>query len=88
MSGSGGRQPDPATICFGLSLELDRQSCAAYLELLGRPELARTLASRLSSEEIDSLVEIIGSLMRSHLSKKEYHHLFLGQDHSHDHSVR
>lgn len=81
-------QPDPATICFGLSPELDRQSCAAYLQLLGQPELAHALASRLSLEEVEALVELISSLMRKHLSKQEYHQLFLGQNHVHEDSVR
>ena len=75
--------PDPATICFGLSPELDRQSCGAYLQLLGRPELAQTLSSRLSQAEIERLIELISGLMRTHLSKHEYHSLFLGEEHSH-----
>ncbi len=72
--------PDPQAICFGLSSELDRQSCAAYLQLLGNPKLAETLASRLSSEEIEELVELSSSLLRKHLSKREYDTLFLGED--------
>lgn len=74
-------QPDPAKICFGLTPELDRSSCALYLQLLGRKECAELLARRLSSEEIDELINIISTLMRNHLSKKEYHHLFLGEEH-------
>jgi hypothetical protein len=75
----GYRRPDPAAICFGLSPEHDQQSLAAYLQLLGHPELANTLAARLSSEEIEKLIDHLGSLMRQHLSKTEYHHLFLAQ---------
>ena len=90
MSSSGNAvpvQPDPATICFGLSPDRDRQSCAAYLQLLGRPELARTLSSRLSSDEIEAVINLVGSLMRTHLSSEEYHRLFLGKNHDHDHSA-
>ncbi len=83
MSENSPMPPDPATICFGLSPELDRQSCGAYLQLLGRPELAQTLSSRLSQAEIDQLIELISGLMRTHLSKHEYHSLFLGEEHSH-----
>jgi len=76
------QQPlDPSTICFGLSPELDQRSCATYLQLAGHPEFARIFASRLSPEEIDSLVDIISALMRKHLSKQEYHQLFLREDH-------
>ena len=75
--------PDPQTICFGLSSELDRRSCASFLQLLGNPELAETLASRLSPEEIEEFVELGSSLLRRHLSKEEYHRLFLGEDPAH-----
>ena len=83
MSGSSPKSPDPAAICFGLSPELDQRSCAAYLQLLGRHELAQTLCSRLSQAEIDQLIELISGLKRTHLSKHEYHTLFLGEEHSH-----
>ncbi len=76
--------PDPGMICFGLSPELDRQSLASYLQLLGHVELSTTLAARMSSAEIEELIDLIGALMRQHLSKKEYHHLFLGQGAAHD----
>ena len=82
MSGLSHAPPDPRTICFGLSTELDRQSCAAYLQLLGRSELSHTLSSRLSQEEIDQLIDLLSGLMRTHLSKHEYHTLFLGEEHS------
>lgn len=73
--------PDPGAICFGLSEELDRQSCAAYLRLLGRTELAQTLSARLSPREIEELIDLISSLMRKHLTTPEYHSLFLHEQH-------
>ena len=75
--------PDPAAICFGLSTELDRSSCAAYLQLLGREPLASTLAERMDSAEIEQLVDFCTALLRRHLSKQEYHRLFLQEDHAH-----
>lgn len=69
--------PDPRHICFGLSEELDASSCALYLQLLGRKPFAETFAQRLSSQEIELLVDTIGSLMKRHLSEQEYHALFL-----------
>lgn len=72
-----------STIMFGMTPEQDRESCCTYLQLLGRREFAETLSSRLSPEEIERLVELTASLMRKHLSKQEYHKLFLGDDHHH-----
>ena len=76
--------PDTATICFGLDGELDRRSCATFLKLLGQSRLAETLAGRMSSQEIEHLVGLCSSLLRQHLSKREYHDLFLQQDHYHE----
>ena len=75
--------PDPTKICFGLSEELDTTSCAAYLQLIGRKEFAEVFAKRLSSSEIETLVDMLGSLMQKHLSKQEYHKLFLMDEHHH-----
>jgi hypothetical protein len=76
--------PDPSEICFGLSEEQDRISCESYLQLLGRKEFAELLAKRLSTEEIEALVELTGTFLRTHLSKQEYHSIFLLGDHQHD----
>ncbi len=83
MSAPQDNSLDPAAICFGLSPELDKQSCSAYLQLLGQPELAQTLSARMSPEEIEKLIELTSSLMRKHLCKQEYHQLFLGQNTAH-----
>ena len=69
-------QPDQ--ICFGLSSELDKQSFSCFLQLAGKPEFADVLSERLSSQEIDSCVNLIMDLLRRHLSEDEYHRLFLG----------
>jgi hypothetical protein len=69
--------PEPAQVCFGLSQEQDRESCRIFLQLLGRPENAELLSGRLSSAEIDQLVELASNLLRTHLSRQEYHQVFL-----------
>lgn len=74
----------PSQICFGLNQDLDRQSLSCFLQLAGRKDFADTFASRLSSIEIERFVDEFTDLMRKHLSKTEYHRLFL-QDDSHDH---
>ncbi len=76
--------PDPSKMCFGLSPELDRTSCASYLQLLGRKDFSELFADRLSSEEIEIVVDMIGSLLHKYLTKQEYHRLFLLDDHGHD----
>ena len=78
------RTISPSQICFGLSQELDRTSFSCYLQLIGRKEFAETLAARLDSLEIERFVDEFTGLMHKHLSKAEYHQLFLLDD-SHHH---
>ncbi|PHR24615.1 MAG: hypothetical protein COA36_15100 [Desulfotalea sp.] len=76
---------DASKICFGLTTELDQQSLATFLQLCGRPQFAEEFASRLSSEETTELVDHVMKLLRNHLNENEYHRLFLGDTHHHDH---
>lgn len=77
----------PSQICFGLNQDLDRQSFSCFLQLAGRTEFADLLAKRLSSEEIEEYVDSFTGLLRKHLSKNEYHQVFLGDD-SHHHTSK
>ncbi|HIQ37991.1 MAG TPA: hypothetical protein EYH36_08380 [Desulfocapsa sulfexigens] len=76
---------DPHQMCFGLNLELDRESITCFLQLLGRPELARTLANRLSSEEIQEIVHYFTGVLKKNMSEDEYHELFLLEQSPHPH---
>ncbi|MFT5697238.1 MAG: hypothetical protein ACI8ZB_000086 [Desulforhopalus sp.] len=78
-------KPDASKICFGLTKELDQQSLATFLQLCGRPQFAEEFSLRLSSEETIEFVDHVMKLLRSHLNENEYHRLFLGDTHHHDH---
>jgi len=80
-------KPDPSSICFGLTEELDRQSLAGFLKLCGQDDFVKAFAPRLSSEEILNFTDHVMELLRKHLSEEEYHRLFLGdkEHHQHDH---
>lgn len=77
---------NPHEMCFGLNTELDQQSVAVFLQLLGRRELAETLASRLSSEEIGTFVQLSTGLLKKYMTEDEYHELFLCEESPHKHS--
>jgi hypothetical protein len=68
---------EPDKMCFGLTEELDRQSLSTFLQLSGRPEFTEIFAKRLSSAEIIQFVDTFFELLKKHLSKNEYHQLFL-----------
>ena len=74
---------DPHQMCFGLSTELDRESVACFLQLLGNKKLAETLAKRLSSAEIEEFIHLTTGLMKKNMTEDEYHELFLQEESPH-----
>ena len=67
-----------ASICFGMNRDLDEQSLAVFLQRASSDELLATLIPRLGEDEVATVVDFITGLMHKHLSKQEYHQLFLG----------
>lgn len=71
-------------ILFGLNRVEDERSLADFLRLFSHEELSSVLIPRLSDDEIHEIVDLLATVMRKHLTKKEYHTLFLADpDHSH-----
>jgi TorA maturation chaperone TorD len=68
-------------ICFGLNRELDEQSLALFLGLFSQEKLLNALIPRLKEEEITGLVQQLTQLLHNHLEEKEYHELFLNDEH-------
>lgn len=68
---------EPHQMCFGLNLELDRESIACFLQLMANPELTETLTSRLSSDDIQKIVHSFTGILKKNLTEDEYHQLFL-----------
>jgi hypothetical protein len=70
---------DPPEMCFGLDLETDRRSLAAFVRRLASPPLLELLCSRMDGEEIAGLADTLTGVLKRHLSHEEYHRFFLGQ---------
>ena len=67
---------------FGLDRKTDEQTLVYYLQKVADDDLARTLAERMSDEELEQVFSLLNRLMRSHLNDGEYHRLFLkDEDH-------
>ena len=75
---SGVEKIDPRQIVFGLDRKEDERSLAEFLQLFAQDRLTSVLIPRMSDNEIDQTVEMLSTIMRTHLSEKEYHLLFLG----------
>ena len=78
-----GERPDAGDIFFGLNRQEDERSLAAFLRIIGDERLGSILIPRLSDAEIEQVVDLFSTLMHRHLSKQEYHALFLGEPDNH-----
>ena len=78
-----GNETDVQTILFGLNRSEDERSLVSFLKLFCREKLTSLLIPRMTDSEIQQTVELLSAVMRNHLSEKEYHALFLGDDSRH-----
>jgi hypothetical protein len=62
---------------FGMNRTSDEDTLVYYLQKISDDTLARTLVQRMTSEEQRDIFDMIGRLLKTHLSEDEYHRLFL-----------
>ena len=66
---------------FGLDRQTDENSLVVYLQKFSDDELMANLKKKMSSEEINQVVDLIHRIMSKHFDEEEYHRLFLKDDH-------
>ena len=64
-------------VAFGLARDIDEASLIVTLQKFSDDRLLEVLRSRLSEDEIRKTVDWIMALLHAHLTKEEYHRLFL-----------
>ena len=64
-------------VAFGLTRDIDEAFLIVTLQKFSDDRLLEALRGRLSEDEIRRTVDWIMALLRAHLSKEEYHRLFL-----------
>ena len=72
-------KPHVADICFGLNRATDEQSLRVFLEKCAEDSVLDVIVPRLSDNELSDIVNFLTGVLHRHLSKKEYHRLFLGE---------
>lgn len=72
-------KPHVADICFGLNRATDEQSLRVFLEKCAEGSVLDVIVPRLSDEELAGIVSFLTGVLHRHLSKKEYHRLFLAE---------
>jgi TorA maturation chaperone TorD len=61
----------------GFDRETDLATLQVYLQKFSDDQLMEKLLPRLSDEEISQIFRVIGQTLSRHLSREEYHGLFL-----------
>ena len=69
---------------FGLNRVEDERSLVSFLNFFGNKRLTEVLVPRMTDDDIRETVSFLTKIMHKHLSEKEYHTLFLG-DENHNH---
>jgi hypothetical protein len=62
---------------YGFSREVDEYTLTYYLQKFSDDENIAVIRSKMSDEDMDTLFNLLGGLLRKYLTDEEYHRLFL-----------
>ena len=62
---------------FGLDRETDERTLTWYLQKFSDDDHMALIRERMSEEDLKTLFDLLGSLLKKHLSEEEYHSVFL-----------
>lgn len=65
---------------FGLDRPTDENTLIYYLQKFSDDKLIKTMVKRMTDQEMLSLFDHLGALLKNHLTEEEYHHLFLKEE--------
>ena len=66
---------------FGWDRETDENTLICYMQMFSDDRLMKTLAGRMSDAELEELHRLVNRFLIQHLNDKEYHELFLKEEH-------
>jgi hypothetical protein len=62
---------------FGFNRETDENTIVYYLQKFSDDRVMQTLVKRLTDQELTDIFDLLTRLLKTHLTEKEYHGLFL-----------
>lgn len=62
---------------FGFNRETDENTVVYYLQKFSDDDLMETLKKKMSDQELAELFNLMGRLLKKHLTEPQYHALFL-----------
>ena len=66
---------------FGLDRETDEKTIIYYLQKFADDTFIETAVKRMTDEELEKIFSLLSQLLKEHLSEREYHSLFLKDNH-------
>lgn len=66
---------------FGLDRKTDEHTVMYYLQKFSDDTFVETITERMSDEELEEIFSLLSRLVKEHLSEREYHQLFLRDNH-------
>lgn len=65
---------------FGMDRETDESTVICYLQMFSDDRLMEMMRQRMSNEDLTAVFELLGGLLKRHLTEEEYHEYFLKDD--------
>ena len=62
---------------FGFNREIDECTLTVYLQKFSDDDLMALIRSRMSSQDLETLYNLLARLLKTYLSEEEYHAYFL-----------
>ncbi len=68
-------------VAIGMDRETDENTIVYYLQKFSDDSFMEHLKKKMTDDDIEKVFSMISGLLKKHLSEKEYHGLFLKDDH-------
>lgn len=65
---------------YGLDRRTNEDTVQVYLQKFSDDDLMKTVLKRMTDEDLDEVFDLLGKMLRRHLTEPEYHRLFLKED--------
>lgn len=62
---------------YGLDRRSDENTLRVYLQKFSDDSLMETILRRMSDDDLKEIFDVIGKMLKIHLTEPEYHRLFL-----------
>jgi len=62
---------------YGLDRQSDEHTVQLYLQKFSDDTLMNTILKRMTDDDLVEVFEVMGKMLKKHLSEPEYHRLFL-----------